>query len=108
MTPEEALEKIEDLSRVIAASIPEELKLFGVIYTPQEDLEKREPGTLRKYTTLFEELKREIAHMSDVPDSLVEKAIILKRIIMFLKDYHQEDELEDKKRWLEYSKRVNI
>ncbi len=107
MSPEEALEKIDNFSSIVAATIPEELEVFGTVYPIARDMEKSGPAVINRYQNLLQEIKSRIMHMDDVPEELVNKGIIIKRVIVFLKDYRKESEVEEQKRWLEYTKRVN-
>ncbi|NPA75961.1 MAG: hypothetical protein GXO25_07790 [Euryarchaeota archaeon] len=106
MKPEDAISKIDDISSIVAVEIPETLELNGIKYNLRADLYSNNPGTLTKYTRLYEELRAEIMKMDEVPEELVKKAIVLRRVVIFLKDYKKESDIDEKKRWLEYARRV--
>ncbi len=107
MRREEAIERIDDLTYVLYAEIPEEIEIFGRVYRPKEDISSQDrDGAYIMYLELYDKMREEIDHMDDVPEEIVEKAIILRRIVLFLKEYRHEDEIEEKKRWIEYAKRL--
>ena len=92
---------------MLAAEIPEEIKLFGKVYRPKDDISSENRDEIyMKYLELYRELREEIESMEDVPEDLVEKAITLRRIVLFLKEFRHKDEIEEKKRWVEYAKRL--
>jgi len=45
--------------------------------------------------------------MNDVPQDMVYKAIVLRRIVLFLKEYKHSDEIEDKKRWIKFVRKIS-
>ncbi len=107
MNSEEALDKIDNLVNVLAVDIPEEIEIFGEKYHPKKDIEEYSERVLSKYEKLYDSLREEIKKMDDVPQELVYKAIILRRIVLFLKDYEHTDEIEDKKRWIKFVRKIN-
>ncbi len=109
MKKEEALKKIDDLANVITVEIPEEIEIENVKYQVKEDITQgNREKMLAKYSALYEEIRNKIREMNDVPDCLVEKALVLRRCVMFLKDYRASSEMDDKKRWMEYVKKVGL
>ncbi len=107
MTPEEALKKIDELANILAIEVPDNIKIHNIVYNIKEDIsnEKRELMLL-KYSKLYDAVRREIENMKNVSDEAVEKAIILRRVMIFLRDYRSKSEIDDQKRWLEYTKQV--
>ena len=109
MKSEEALKKLDSLVNVLTVDIPEVVEIEGKEYRIKEDITRGERlKILKKYEKIYEELRGRIRKMDDVPEELVEKALILRRAILFLKEYHGEEEIEDAKRWLEYVKRLEM
>ena len=107
MNSEEALDKMDNLVNVLAVDIPEEIEIFGEKYYPKKDIEEHSERVLSKYEKLYDSLREEIKKMDDVPQELVYKAIIMRRIVLFLKDYEHTDEIEDKKRWIKFVRKIN-
>ncbi len=109
MKREEAIKMIDDLANVVATSIPESITILGKEYHIKEDVtEGNREEMLLKYAELYEELRERIGEMDEVPDELVHQALVLRRAVIFLKEFRKSDEIEDKKRWLEYVKKVGI
>ena len=107
MEREKAIDRIDDLTSVLTAEIPEEIEIFDKIYRPKDDISSGNRDEIyMKYLELYKELREEIEGMEDVPEDLVKKAIALRRIVLFLKEFRHEDEIEEKKRWVEYAKRL--
>jgi hypothetical protein len=107
MEREKAIEKIDNMVNVLAVEIPEEIEIEGEIYYLKKDISSDESDRmLVKYEELYEKLREKIREMDDVPDELVEKAIILRRVVLFLKEYRHSHEIEDKKRWIEFIKKM--
>ncbi len=106
MEREKAIEKIDDITWVLSKEIPEEIEIEGVIYRPRDDMEGDREKAYLKYMKLYREVRERIDEMEDVPDALVEKAILLRRIVLFFKEFRHEDEIEEKKRWIDYTKRL--
>ncbi len=107
MNSEEALRIIDDIANVIAVDIPENIELNGVVYPILREITSAlNEGTFKKYQELYESLRDRIRNATDVPETLVKKALILRRALLFMKKYETEGELEDKKRWLNFVKKV--
>ncbi len=107
MEREKAIEKIDNMVNVLAVEIPEELELDGEIYHLKKDISmENNERMLVKYQDLYESLRERIRNMEDVPEELVEKAIILRRVVLFLKEYRHTHDIEDKKRWIEFIKKM--
>ena len=108
MRRSEANKIIDDMANVLAVSIPESIEIDGEKYRIKDDImEGDREKTLTKYQDLYENLREKINDMEYVPDDLVNKALILRRTILFLKEFRGENEIEDKKRWIEYVKKVS-
>ncbi len=107
MKSEEALKKIDNLVNVLSIDIPEKIEVFGEIYYPKKEIEEPSERTLLKYEALYDSLRDEIKRMEDVPEDIVEKAIVLRRIVLFLKEYGHTDEMEDKKRWIKFVRKMS-
>ncbi len=109
MKSEEAIKKLDSLVNVLTVDIPESVEIDGKEYRIKEDISSGERlEMLKKYEKIYEDLRSRIRKMEDVPEELVEKALILRRTILFLKEYHGEEEIEDAKRWLEYVKKLEM
>jgi len=109
MKREEAIKEIDDLANVVATSIPERVTILGEEYRIKDDVTKGDrEEMLVMYADLYEKIRKIISSMDDVPEDLVRQALILRRAVMFLKDFRKSDEIEDKKRWLEYIKKVGL
>ncbi|GEM_PF-2453562 len=109
MRREDAISIIDDLANVVITQIPDEITVFGRKYQIKKDItEGNREKALVKYVDLYEEVREKIRSMDEVPEGLVEAALVLKRAIMFLREYHGEDDVEDEKRWIEYVKRVGL
>ncbi len=109
MRREEAIRKIDDLANVVSTSIPEKITVLGREYRIKEDVMHGDrEEALIKYAELYEELRRRIREMDDVPEDMVHAALVLRRAVMFLKEFRKSDEIEDKKRWLEYIRKVGV
>ncbi len=107
MKREEAIKKIDDLANVVLTEIPETIEINGKSYNIKEDITHGErEEMIIKYEELYENIREEIGNMDDVPEELVRKALILRRAIIFLKEFTGENEIEDKKRWMNYIKKV--
>ncbi len=107
MKVEDALEKIDNITNILAAEIPDKIEILGEVYYPKKDISNgTSEKVIAKYEELYQELRDEIKNMEDVPKILVDKAIILRRIILFLKEYSKSDEIEDKKRWIDFVKKI--
>ncbi len=107
MKRDEALRKIDALVNVLSVDIPNTLELHGKIYNIKDDIVSGERSKMiRKYQEVYDELREEISKMDDIPEELVTKALILRRAILFLKEYREENEIEDAKRWIEYIKKI--
>jgi len=107
MEREKAIEKIDNMVNVLAVEIPEEIEIDGEKYYLKRDISSNESDKmLVKYEELYEELRDRIRGMDDVPEDLVEKAIILRRVVLFLKEYRHSQDIEDKKRWIEFIKKM--
>ena len=103
-----AIKIIDDMASILAVSIPEYIEIDGENYNIKDDILKGDrEKMLGKYQTLYERIREKLDDMDDVPEELVNKALILRRAILFLKEYKDENEVEDKKRWMEYIKRVS-
>jgi len=87
MNSKEAIEKIDNLVNVLSVDIPEKIEVFGEIYFPKKDIEKPSERGLSKYEELYNSMREEIKRMNDVPQDMVYKAIVLRRIVLFLKEY---------------------
>ena len=108
MNRDDAINFIEDIANVLSVSIPESIEINGEEYMIKEDvLEGDREKMLAKYQDVYESIREKIDELDDVPDELVKKALILRRAILFLKEFSGESEVEDKKRWIEYIKGVN-
>jgi len=107
MNREEALKEIDNLINVLSVDIPDEINVFGETYSPKKDIEEPSERILSKYVELYNSLREEIKRMKDVPKELVDEAIVLRRIVLFLKDYEHSDEIEDKKRWIKFVRKIN-
>ncbi len=108
MNRDEALRKIDDLINVVMVSIPEEIEIDGKVYRIKNDiLQGKRDEMLQKYEEMYEKIRNEIETMEDVPEELVYKALVLRRTIIFLREFKGGDDIEDKKRWLEYIKKVS-
>ena len=107
MKRDKAMEMIDDLANVVSVEIPEKIEIDGRVYYIKDDIASGDRlSNFRKYEGLYEEVRSKIMEMDEVPDELVEKAIILRRVVIFLKDFKASDDIEDKKRWMEYIRRV--
>ncbi len=107
MNREKALEKIDNMVNVLSVDIPEEIEVFGEAYYPKKDIDEPSVEVLLKYEELYNSLREKIKRMEDVPEELVYKAIVLRRIVLFLKDFEHNDEIEDKKRWIKFVKKIS-
>ena len=109
MKREDAMKKIDDLANVVVTEIPEVIVIDGKEYSIKEDVTRgNREEMLVKYAEIYENIRDEIRDMDEVPEELVNIALVLRRAIIFLKDFRQSDEIEDKKRWMEYIKRVGL
>jgi len=109
MERDKAIEMIDDIANVVITQIPDTINIDGVLYPIKEDITRGDRGAmLVKYSNIYEEYRKRIAAMTDVPDSMVKTALILRRAIIFLKDFKEEGDIEDKKRWLDYVKKVGV
>ncbi len=107
MEREKALKEIDNMVNVLAVEIPEELEIEGEIYHLKRDISTEDnERMIAKYERLYENLREMIRNMEDVPQELVEKAIILRRVVLFLKEYRHTKDIEDKKRWIEFIKKM--
>ena len=107
MEREKALQEIDNMVNVLAVEIPEELEIDGEVYHLKRDISKEDSDRMiAKYESLYEDLRERIRNMDDVPQELVEKAIILRRVVLFLKEYRHSKDIEDKKRWMEFIKKM--
>ena len=108
MKSEEALKIVDDLANVVIVTIPDEIVIDGRKYEIKDDMRGGDrEEMLRKYEQLYEELREKIKGMEDVPEEMVKKALILRRTVLFLKDFRGSEDIEDKKRWMDYIKRVS-
>ncbi len=108
MKSEDAIKKIDNLINVVAVDIPDTLEIFGKKYNLRDDINSTEKDRIiKKYEDLYMEVRERIKNMSDVPEDLVTKAIILRRVVLFLKDFRSESEIDEKKRWLQFIKKVS-
>ena len=107
MNSKEAIEKIDNLVNVLSVDIPEKIEVFGEIYFPKKDIEEPSERALSKYEELYNSMREEIKRMNDVPQDMVYKAIVLRRIVLFLKEYKHSDEIEDKKRWIKFVRKIS-
>ena len=107
MNKEEAIKKIDDMTNILAVSIPDEVEIEGKVYRIKDDiLNGDRDEMISKYQGLYQRIREKIMLMNDVPEDLVYDALILRRAVIFLREYRVSDDIEDKKRWLEYLKRV--
>jgi hypothetical protein len=106
MEREKAIKKIDDIIWVLSKEIPEEIEVDGKIYRPRDDMEGDREAAYIKYLKLYRSVRERIDEMEDVPEELVEKAILLRRIVLFFKEFRHEDEIDEKKRWIDYAKRL--
>ncbi len=107
MEKERALQEIDNMVNVLAVEIPEELEIDGEIYYLKKDISGEDSDKMiARYESLYEDLRERIRNMDDVPSELVEKAIILRRVVLFLKEYRHSKDIEDKKRWMEFIKKM--
>ncbi len=108
MKSEDAIKKIDNLINVVAVDIPDTLEILGKKYNLRDDINSAEKERIiKKYEDLYMEVRERIKNMSDVPEDLVTKAIILRRVVLFLKDFRSESEIDEKKRWLQFIKKVS-
>ena len=108
MKSEDAIKKIDNLINVVAVDIPDTLEILGKKYNLREDINSTEKDRIiKKYEDLYMEVRERIKNMNDVPEDLVTKAIILRRVVLFLKDFRSESEIDEKKRWLQFIKKVS-
>ncbi len=108
MNSEEAIKKIDNLINVVTVDIPDTLEILGKKYNLRDDINSTEKDRIiKKYEALYMEVRERIKNMSDVPEDLVTKAIILRRVVLFLKDFRTESEIDEKKRWLRFIKKVS-
>ncbi len=108
MKSEEAIRIIDDIANVISIEIPDEIDIEGKKYQIKEDITSdRREEMLRKYEELYEDMRENIKEMDDVPEDMVKKALILRRAVLFLKDFIGSNEIEDRKRWMDYIKKVS-
>ncbi len=109
MKSEEAIRIVDDIANVVIVDIPDEIEIEGKKYKIKEDITSdRREEMLRIYEELYENMRENIKEMEDVPEALVKKALILRRAVLFLKDFKSSDEIEDKKRWMDYIKKVSV
>ncbi len=109
MDRDKAIEKIDDLANVVITQIPAKIVINGVEYPIKEDITSgNREAMLVKYSALYKEYRERIAAMEDVPESMIKTALILRRAIIFLKDFRDGGDIEDKKRWLDYVKKVGV
>lgn len=109
MDRDKAIEKIDDIANVVITQIPDKVVVNGVEYPIKEDITSGDRGAmLAKYSAIYKEYRERIASMEDVPESMIKTALILRRAIIFLKDFRAGDDIEDAKRWLDYVKRVGV
>ncbi|AGB04631.1 hypothetical protein AciM339_0751 [Aciduliprofundum sp. MAR08-339] len=106
MKREEAIRRIDNLVNVLAVEIPDEIEIYGRVYSLKEDISSPEENTIIKYQSLYKQIMEDIHSMEDVPEEIVQKAIILRRIVLFLKEYEHSGDIEDKKRWINFVKRM--
>ncbi len=106
MKREEAIRRIDNLVNVLAVEIPDEIEIYGRVYPLKKDISSPEENTIIKYQSLYEQIREDIHSMEDVPEEIVQKAIILRRIVLFLKEYEHSGDIEDKKRWINFVKRM--
>ena len=107
MKKEEALKKIDNMVNVLAVEIPDEIEIDGEVYYLKKDISSDYGDSMIvKYEELYNKVREEIKSRDDVPEDLVEKAIILRRVVLFLKEYTHTDEIEDKKRWITFMKKM--
>lgn len=108
MKRDEAIKIIEDMANILSVSIPETIEVEGVIYKIKKDIvEGNREKALEKYQNLYERVRERIDEMNEVPEYIVKKALILRRAVLFLMEFRGENEIEDKKRWMEYVKKVS-
>ena len=109
MKRDEAIKRIDSLVSVLTVDIPAVLEIHGKKYFLKEDIVHGERKKLiEKYTEIYHMLREEISEMEDVPEALVEKTLILRRLLLFLKEYRETDRREDAERWLEFIKKIEI
>lgn len=103
----DALKKIDNLVNILTVEIPEVIEIDGKVYPLKRDIISGERmKMIKKYEELYENLRERIRKMEDVPQEMVNKALILRRTILFLKEYRGHEEIEDAERWLEYIKKI--
>jgi hypothetical protein len=99
MKVDDALRKIDNMTNILAVDIPEEIMVFDEVYHPKEDINSgNSQASLQKYQELYYRVREKIKSMEDVPEEIVHTAIVLRRIVLFLKEYHHTDEIDDKKK----------
>ncbi len=106
MKREDAIRKIDNLVNVIATEIPDEIEVYGKIYHLKRDISSEDTSLIPMYQELYERIREDISGMEEVPEELVEKAIILRRVVLFLKQYNHTEDIEDKKRWIKFVKKM--
>ncbi len=110
MKRDEAIKKIDTLVNVLSVEIPKTLKINGEKYNVKKEIlecEDREKLII-KYQQIYDALRRRIMEMEDVPEDMVDIALILRRIILFLKEFRKSEDIEEKKRWLEYIRKLGV
>ena len=109
MKSDVALKKIDNLVNILTVEIPEVLEIDGKLYSLKEDIISGERiKMIKKYEKIYENLRDRIRKMEEVPQEMVDKALILRRAILFLKEYRSHEEIEDAERWLEYIKKMKM
>ncbi|HHE75848.1 MAG TPA: hypothetical protein ENL31_01810 [Candidatus Aciduliprofundum boonei] len=109
MKSDDALKKIDNLVNILTVEIPEVLEIDGKLYPLKEDIISGERiKMIKKYEKIYENLRDRIRKMEEVPQEMVDKALILRRAILFLKEYRGHEEIEDAERWLEYIKKIKM
>ncbi len=110
MKRDEAIKKIDTLVNVLSVEIPKTLKINGEKYNVKKEILecKDREKLIIKYQQIYDALRRRIMEMEDVPEDMVDIALILRRIILFLKEFRKSEDIEEKKRWLEYIRKLGV
>ncbi len=110
MKRDEAIKKIDTLVNVLSVDIPEVIEIDGTKYPVKDEILEcadREK-LIGKYQQIYDMLRGRILEMEDVPENIVNTALILRRIILFLKEFRKSGDIEEKKRWLEYVRKLGM
>ena len=110
MKRDKAIEKIDTLVNVLSVEIPQSLEINGEKYEVKKEILKCEDRErlINKYQQIYDDLREKILDMEDVPENIVNAALILRRIVLFLKEFRKSEDIEEKKRWLEYVRKLGM